>query len=150
MESANKNILKFKFFFISLLFLCCISCSEEQSRCFYVVDLNYSVKTPFRGAILYGIQEEKVLERVIGENIVGDFYESNIKNLFIVMDRDTLDYFSKITLQKKSSRMVLRLPTGRYRWEFKDSIAAMNQIKKEHLVLVLHNDEIIRLNYCDD
>lgn len=45
--------------------------------------------------------------------------------------------------------MSLRLPTGRYRWEFKDSIAAMSQIRKEHLVLKLYDGEIIKINYCD-
>lgn len=150
MESANKDILKFKFFCIVLLFLFNFSCMEKQSGCFDVVDLNYSVKTPFRGPVLFGIQEEKILERIVGENMIDDFYDSNIKNLFIVIDQDTLDYFSKVKLKKKSNGMALRLPTGRYRWEFKDSISAMEQIKKEQLVLELYNGEIIKLKYCDD
>jgi|SRR5690554_4444017 len=155
MKPINKNILKFKFLFFLFLFLFlalyCFSCTEKQLGCFDVVDLNYSEikENPSRGPILFGIQGEKVLKQIVAENMFGDFYDSNIKNLFIVLDQDTLDYLSKIKLKKKSDKMTLRLPTGRYRWEFKDSISAMDQIKKEHLILELYNGEIIKLNYCD-
>lgn len=115
------------------------------------MDLNETQinKNPHRGPVRFGIRGEKILKQIVKENIAGDFYKSNIKNLFIVKNPDTLDSFEEIVLIKRSQEISLRLPTGRYRWEFKDSIAAMNQIKKEHIILELYNGEIIKLYYCD-
>lgn len=148
---AIKIVLRFRTLFFVLFAFYQFSCTQGQSSCFYAVDLNESriKKNPHRGPVRFGIRGKKTLKRIVNENITGDLYKSNIKNLFIVRNQDTLDSFEEIILIEKSQEMSLRLPTGRYRWEFKDSIAAMSQIRKEHLVLKLYNGEIIKLNYCD-
>jgi len=151
MELAIKIISRFRTLFFLVFAFYQFSCTQKQSSCFYVVDLNETQinQNPYRGPVRFGIRGEKILKQIVKENIAGDFYKSNIKNLFIVKNPDTLDSFEEIVLIKRSQEISLRLPTGRYRWEFKDSIAAMNQIKKEHIILELYNGEIIKLNYCD-
>lgn len=131
--------------FICVLF---INCKTSVSGCFEVFDLNYGIQTPFRGPILLEVKGNKYIDKITGEKIVGDIYKSKIKSLFIIDQNDTLDNFSDIKLKLILNKTMLRLPTGRYRWLFRDSLSAMNQIKKEHLILELYSGEIIKLEYC--
>lgn len=147
MRLATKKHLIFCFILTFLL----LGCVKKPSFCYSINKLNFPIDVPSRSPVFYEIKDSQIIERIRGEHLVSNRFKSNIKRLIVVEENDTVDgnEFS-IDLEKINNFMNIRFRTARYILKFKDSISAMEQIKKEQLVLELYNGEIIKLKYCDD
>ena len=86
MELAIKNISRFRTLFFLLFAFYQLSCTQEQSSCFYVVDLNESRinKNPHRGPVRFGIRGEKILKRIVNENIAAT-YTRAISKIYLLL-----------------------------------------------------------------
>ncbi|MAP80292.1 MAG: hypothetical protein CL526_04295 [Aequorivita sp.] len=137
-------------FFCFILTFSLLGCVKKSSFCYSVNKLNLPVDVPSRSPVFYEIKEPLIIEKIRGEHIVSNRFKSNIKRVIVVEGNDTVDDNEfLIDLEKINNYMNIRFRTARYILKFKDSISAMDQIKKEHLILELYNGEIIKLNYCD-
>lgn len=128
-----------------------MGCVKKSSFCYSINKLNFPIDVPSRSPVFYEIKDSLIIEKIRREHLVSNRFKSNIKRAIVVEGNDTVDdneFF--IDLEKINNFMNIRFRTARYILKFKDSISAMEQIKKEQLVLELYNGEIIKLKYCDD
>lgn len=149
MELVFKKNILFTLLFILFTFF---NCKPEKKSCYYVMRLNIPTEFTMRAPIFYAIEDHQVVEQIKGKQIVDDYYESKINSIKVIKDYDTLDSNDGgfIRLKIISGVTCIRFHTARFQMLQKDSISAMEQIKREDILLELKNGHKIRLNYCQD
>lgn len=149
MELANKKSFVFVFFLTMFVF---IGCKSDKEQCYYIMELNFPTDLPSRSPIFYAVEDYQIAEQIKGKHIVDDYYQSEINNIKVVKDRDTLDSNDGgfIKIKMISGVTCIRFITARFQILHKDSISAMEQIKSEDILLELKNGKKIHLKYCKD
>jgi hypothetical protein len=133
---------------ILLIALYLSSCSIETSGCYKIEKINLAIETPRIESVFYRISDKKIIERISGDSLVGDYVKSKVSEIIFVKNGDTIDKTDFTRFKKTKDGVLIIYRTMRFH-QYGDSINVSDEIRKENIILRLENNATIQLKYCE-
>lgn len=147
LKSKGRIILRVCLFLILKISL--FGCFNKKNYCYKVSLLNLAIEEPGTESFYYSIKDKKIINEIIGEKIIDEYYENNIKSFIVINDNDTIDNYGTIRTKMINNELVLIYRTIRFH-KLSDTNEILKKISSENLLIELNNRKKFVLNHCDN
>ncbi|MBL4662428.1 MAG: hypothetical protein JKY22_02440 [Flavobacteriaceae bacterium] len=123
------------------------ACQTENYRCYTISRIIPPDGVSSVVFNYYEIREKSLIEKIKGDLLVDNIYESKLSKVIFINKQDTIE--STKTVRIKKSKLGINLVYGTSRFEITDSMAIFERVKNEKIILNFINGQQVILNRCE-